>query len=145
MRRPAWIALAVTAAALAGAAPASARPSKALPEVASSTPAASSEGVSSAPTAPSAASPETVSSGRCSPGAHTLSCYGERVYPETGNGGYTSVHTEVDLSYSAATNRFLPGNHVALTRPRTQCLSSLTLDFEPSALGSDHRNSRSCR
>jgi hypothetical protein len=32
--------------------------------------------------------------------------------------------------YDAATNRFLPGNHVDLTDRATQCLSSLSLDFE---------------
>jgi hypothetical protein len=29
----------------------------------------------------------------CSSGAHTLSKFGDRVYPEMGNGGYRSVHT----------------------------------------------------
>jgi hypothetical protein len=76
------------------------------------------------------ATPQT----RCSPGAHTLAPYGERVYPETGNGGYTSVHTEVDLRYSAASNRFLPGNHVLLTERTTQCLTSFTLDFETTSV-----------
>ena len=84
---------------------------------------------------PEAAQPEAPAPGRCSPGAHTLSSYGERVYPETGNGGYTSVHTDVDLLYSAATNTFLPGNHVVLTELASQCLSSFTLDFEPTAAG----------
>ena len=90
------------------------------------------------PAAPAlaAAPPEAASApGRCAPGAHTLSSYGERVYPETGNGGYTSVHTDVDLRYSAAANMFLPGNHVALTELSSQCLSSFTLDFEPTAAG----------
>jgi hypothetical protein len=131
----------MTAAALALASPASARPSKALTE-APSTPAPSAaaptEAASGTPVTPSAASPEAASGGRCTPGAHTLAHYGERVYPETGNGGYTSVHTDVDLRYSAATNRFLPGNHVALTASATQCLSSLTLDLEPTAVGSGH-------
>jgi hypothetical protein len=142
--KPAWIAL-VTAAALvlAAPAPAPARPaSAAAPEAVSDAPAgpsaAAPEAGKAAPKATSPASPETVSGARCTPGAHTLAPYGGRVYPETGNGGFTSVHTEVDLRYSAATNRFLPGNHVVLTESATQCLSSLTLDFEPSALGSDH-------
>ncbi len=144
MRRPASIALGITAAVLVLAAPtpASARPaSAAAPEVASGAngaPSSAPEAPSPAPTAASPPSPEAASPGRCTPGAHTLAAYGERVYPETGDGGYTSVHTEVDLRYSAATNRFLPGNHVALTDRATQCLSSLTLDLEPSALGSDH-------
>ncbi len=66
----------------------------------------------------------------CSAGAHTLSPPGAHVYPETGNGGYTSVHTDVHLVYDATTNKFLPGNHVMLTDRATQCLTSFSLDFE---------------
>jgi Peptidase family M1 domain len=66
----------------------------------------------------------------CSPGAHTLAPAGSHVYPETGNGGYTSVHTDVHMVYDAATNMFLPGNNVALTDRATQCLTSFSLDFE---------------
>jgi Peptidase family M1 domain len=69
-------------------------------------------------------------SGRCSAGAHTLSSYGSRLYPETGNGGYTSIHTDVHMVYDAGTNTFLPGNNVALTSQATQCLTSFSLDFE---------------
>ncbi|HEY2505483.1 MAG TPA: M1 family aminopeptidase [Streptosporangiaceae bacterium] len=68
--------------------------------------------------------------GHCSAGAHTLSGYGAVMYPETGNGGYTSVHTDIDMVYDAASNTFLPGNHVVLTDRATQCLSSFSLDFE---------------
>ena len=68
--------------------------------------------------------------GRCSAGARTLSRSGAHVYPDTGNGGYTSVHTDVDLVYDAAANTFLPGNHVVLTDRATQCLTSFSLDFE---------------
>ena len=39
--------------------------------------------------------------GHCSAGAHTLSAPGSRVYPETGNSGYTSLHTDVHLVYDA--------------------------------------------
>src|ERR1051326_4031275 len=67
----------------------------------------------------------------CSPGAHTLAPVGSHVYPETGNGGYTSVHTDVNMVYDATTNTFLPGNNVALTDRATQCLTSFSLDFEP--------------
>jgi Peptidase family M1 domain len=67
----------------------------------------------------------------CSAGAHTLSPPGSRVYPETGNGGYTSLHTLVHLLYDPAANRFLPGTSVVLTERATQCLSSFSLDFEP--------------
>jgi hypothetical protein len=67
---------------------------------------------------------------RCSAGARTLAAPGSRMYPDTGNGGYTSVHTAVHLVYDAAGNRFLPGNHVVLTDRATQCLTSFSLDFE---------------
>jgi hypothetical protein len=70
----------------------------------------------------------------CSPGAHMLSHYGDHVYPDTGNGGYTSVHTNVDLVYDATANRFLAGNHVVLTDRATQCLTSFSLDFERKSL-----------
>jgi Peptidase family M1 domain len=66
----------------------------------------------------------------CSPGAHSLAPVGSRMYPETGNGGYTSLHTNVHMVYDATTNLFLPGNNVALTDRATQCLTSLSLDFE---------------
>jgi hypothetical protein len=66
----------------------------------------------------------------CAAGAHTLAPPGSRLYPDTGNGGYTSLHTDVHLVYDATTNQFLPGNHVTLTDRSTQCLSSFSLDFE---------------
>jgi len=68
--------------------------------------------------------------GACSAGAHTLSPPGAHVYPDTGNGGYTSLHTDVHLVYDGAANMFLPGNHVVLTDRATQCLTSFSLDFE---------------
>jgi Peptidase family M1 domain len=52
------------------------------------------------------------------------------MYPETGNGGYTSVHTGVYLVYDATSNHFLAGTHVVLDERARQCLSSFTLDFE---------------
>jgi hypothetical protein len=52
------------------------------------------------------------------------------VYPETGNGGYTSLHTDVHMVYDAKANQFLPGNHVVLTVRATQCLTDFSLDFE---------------
>jgi hypothetical protein len=66
----------------------------------------------------------------CSAGARTLSPPGARLYPDTGNGGYTSLHTLVHLVYDASTNRFLRGNSVSLTDRAVQCLSSFSLDFE---------------
>ena len=68
--------------------------------------------------------------GGCSAGAHTLASPGSLLYPETGNGGYTSLHTLVHLVYNATTNKFLPGNRVVLTERATQCLTSFSLDFE---------------
>ena len=70
------------------------------------------------------------SSAACSSGAHSLSPFGAHVYPETGNGGYTSVHTDVFLNYDAASNLFLPGTHVELGDQATQCLTDFSLDFE---------------
>ena len=67
---------------------------------------------------------------RCSAGAHTLSRAGDHVYPETGNGGYRSVHTDVHLAYDAPTNQLLPGNGVVLTDQATQCLTNFSLDLE---------------
>ena len=84
--------------------------------------------VTAADAAPTLAA--TRAGGDCTAGAHTLSPPGSRLYPETGNGGYTSVHTDVSLVYDAASNRFLPGNHVTLTDRATQCLTSFSLDFE---------------
>ncbi len=71
-----------------------------------------------------------VSARGCSAGARTLSPPGARLYPDTGNGGYTSVHTLVHLVYDATTNMFLPGNSVTLTDRATHCLASFSLDFE---------------
>ena len=75
-------------------------------------------------------------SGRCSAGAHTLAAFGSRLYPETGNGGYQSVHTSVHMVYDTGTNTFLPGNNVALTDKATQCLTSFSLDFERASANS---------
>lgn len=66
----------------------------------------------------------------CGPGARTLSHVGDHVYPDMGNGGYTSLHTSVHLVYDAPSNRFLQGNHVVLTDRATQCLTELSLDLE---------------
>ena len=51
-----------------------------------------------------------------------------------GNGGYTSLHTDVHLVYDAPSNQFLPGNHVVLTDRATQCLSDFSLDLERSSV-----------
>ena len=76
--------------------------------------------------------------GRCASGARTLSHLGDHVYPDMGNGGYTSLHTDVHLVYDAPSNQFLPGNHVVLTDRATQCLTDFSLDLERSSvLGAD--------
>jgi peptidase M1-like protein len=67
---------------------------------------------------------------KCSSGAHSLSPFGAHVYPETGNGGYTSLHTDVFLNYDSESNLFLSGTHVVLTEQATQCLTDFSLDFE---------------
>jgi hypothetical protein len=67
----------------------------------------------------------------CSSGAHTLSKLGDHVYPEMGNGGYTSVHTDVNLVYDAIENNFLSGTNVTLTDLATECLTDFSLDFAP--------------
>ena len=74
--------------------------------------------------------PADASSGACSSGAHSLSSLGSDLYPETGNGGYSSVHTDVFLDYDAADNLLLPGTHVVLTDQATQCLTDFSLDLE---------------
>ncbi len=66
----------------------------------------------------------------CSAGGRTLAKPGSRLYPETGNTGYTSVHTDVNLVYDAPSNLFLPGTHVDLQQKATQCLTEFSLDFE---------------
>jgi hypothetical protein len=76
------------------------------------------------------ASTSAGTAGPCGPGARTLAAPGSHLYPDTGNGGYVSVHTDVHLVYDADANRFLPGNAVVLTDRATQCLTSFSLDFE---------------
>jgi hypothetical protein len=88
----------------------------------------------SSPERTSLDSASSVPAAACSPGAHTLGALGDRLYPETGNGGYLSVHTNVDMVYDAVTDQFLAGNNVALTDQATQCLTSFSLDFERTSL-----------
>ena len=52
----------------------------------------------------------------CSRGGPLLSTFGSRLYPEMGNGGYTSLHTDLRLNYDAIANLFLPG-----TRGTSRC------------------------
>ncbi len=103
-----------------------------LPGVSMALPAAAATTAAISTTATSTAATSTAA--HCSAGAHTLSPPGSRLYPETGNGGYTSVHTLVHLVYNATTNRFLRGNKVMLTDRATQCLTSFSLDFERKSL-----------
>jgi hypothetical protein len=83
-----------------------------------------------APSRAATASPAAHPGQSCGPGARTLAPVGSRLYPDTGNGGYVSVHTDIHMVYDATSNTFLPGNHVVLTDLATQCLSSFSLDFE---------------
>src|SRR2546430_14446307 len=71
----------------------------------------------------------------CSSGAHTLSRFGDHVYPETGNGGYTSPHTDGHMVYDAKANQFPPRNHVDLTGRATQRLTDFNLHFRRHSLG----------
>ena len=80
--------------------------------------------------AAAAANPPPGIAMQCGSGAHTLSHFGDHVYPETGNGGYTSLHTDINMVYDAPSNQFLPGNGVVLTLRATQCLTDFSLDFE---------------
>src|SRR5436190_10634243 len=94
-------------------------------------------GVTAVWVAPSASIGATSSRQACSPGAHTLAPAGSRLYPETGNGGYTSLHTLVHLVYDGNANLFLPGNRVVLTDRATKCLTSFSLDFERHSAGTN--------
>jgi hypothetical protein len=78
----------------------------------------------------SARSAAVAAAANCSAGARTLSHRGDHVYPETGNGGYRSVHTDVHMVYDAASNQFLTGNHVDLVDQAAKCLTSFSVDFE---------------
>jgi len=79
---------------------------------------------------PAQAATGATSGARCSSGARTLAPIGSRLYPDTGNGGYVSLHTDIHMVYDARTDVFLPGNHVDLTDRSTQCLTDFSLDFE---------------
>jgi hypothetical protein len=67
---------------------------------------------------------------QCSPGPRTLSSPGNKVWPELGNAGYQSIHTDVFTVYDAPTDKFLPGTHVDDTLKATQCLTNFALDFD---------------
>jgi hypothetical protein len=117
-RHPRRIGVAMTCAGLAV-------PCLALASPAGATPAAA------APAGVARASTQaTGTGGGCAAGAHTLAPPGSVLYPETGNGGYTSLHTLVHLVYDGGADKFLPGNRVVLTDRATQCLTSFSLDFE---------------
>jgi hypothetical protein len=85
---------------------------------------------STPPPALAGAKPAAAESAGCTSGAHTLSKLGDRVYPEMGNGGYTSLHSDITIVYDSSTNMFLPGTHVDLSQRATQCLTDFSLDFE---------------
>jgi hypothetical protein len=85
-------------------------------------------------TAPRSAFGTSLASADCSSGARTLSKPGDRVYPDQGNGGYTSLHTDLHIAYDTATNLFLPGTRADLTVRTTQCLTDFSFDFERASL-----------
>jgi hypothetical protein len=85
---------------------------------------------SSVPVSNSAAADPEV----CTSGIRTLSNFGDRVYPDQGNAGYTSLHTDLYIYYNTATNLFLPGTHADLTVQATQCLTDFSFDFERTAM-----------
>ncbi len=66
----------------------------------------------------------------CTSGKHSIAPFGDVVYPEGGNGGYKSVHTDTNLIYDAPSNLFLAGTHVDQTIQTTQCLTDFSFDFE---------------
>jgi hypothetical protein len=76
------------------------------------------------------AAPAGAADDTCSPGRHSIAPFGDVVYPEGGNGGYKSVHTDTFLIYDAPSNLFLPGTHVDQTIVATQCLTDFSFDFE---------------
>jgi hypothetical protein len=78
----------------------------------------------------------------CSSGARTLSKFGDRLYPEMGNGGYVSEHTDLHINYDTATNQFLPGTRADLRQRATQCLTDFSLDFERT--NANARRTRCC-
>ena len=63
------------------------------------------------------ASASVAGGGSCSAGAHTLAPPGSHVYPETGNGGYTSLHTLVHLVYDASHEQVPAGQPGGAHRP----------------------------
>ncbi|HEX5609481.1 MAG TPA: M1 family aminopeptidase [Solirubrobacterales bacterium] len=71
----------------------------------------------------------------CTPGARSLSEPGEHLYPDQGNGGYTSLHTSVNLVFDGDQTVFLPGTNVVLTDRAEECLSELSLDFARETAG----------
>jgi hypothetical protein len=73
--------------------------------------------------APACSVRHSVSAPDCSSGARSLSHQGDHVYPDMGNGGYRSVHTDVHLVYDATSNLFLPGTEAELSDRATQCPS----------------------
>src|SRR5258708_38187062 len=69
----------------------------------------------------------------CSAGAHTLSPPGAPVYPDTGNGGYTRVPTDVPPVYEAPADKIPPRHHVVLTRPAPPGPTGCTPGFQRKA------------
>jgi Peptidase family M1 domain len=82
------------------------------------------------PVAARQAAPALAADDTCSSCAHTLAPPGDKVYPEGGNGGYKSVHTDTHLIFDAPSSLFLAGTYADQTILATQCLSDFSFDFE---------------
>src|SRR5215208_4892172 len=70
----------------------------------------------------------------CSSGPRTLSKLGDRVYPDQGNAGYSSVHTDLHVPYDPLTTQPRSGTHADLTIRTTQGLTDFSFDFERAAM-----------
>ena len=53
------------------------------------------------PVAAKQAAPAVAQDATCSSGSHSIAPFGDVAYPEGGNGGYKSVHTDTHLIYDA--------------------------------------------
>ena len=73
-------------------------------------------GIATPAEAPSARVSRLAAAAACSSGAHTLSRFGDRVYPEMGNGGYKSVHSDVFICLRHG-HEHVPAGHARRPTP----------------------------
>ena len=71
----------------------------------------------------------------CTSGSHSIAPFGDVVYPQGGNGGYKSVHTDTNLNPRRRAVEPVPRLGRTSTRPSqaTQCLTDFSFDFETKA------------